>query len=112
MLNLNSAQVELEPLHDESGVLGSDLLDLLDVVHPEDLSDGTARVVDLAFLEVFPSNIDNISSLGDSFFDGSLEVGEGYPPDIADLLTELSNVALAARVPSSQVSRRAPCFSS
>jgi len=96
MLNLNSAQVELEPLHDESGVFSSDLLDLLDVVHPEDLSDGAARVVDLALLEFFPSTIDNISSTDDSRFDGSFEVGEGYPPDFGDPLTELFNVALAA----------------
>jgi hypothetical protein len=96
MLNLNSAQVELEPLHDESGVLGSDLLDLLDVVHPEDFADGAARVVGLALLEVNPSVFNCSSSLGDSRFDGLLEVGEGCLPDSSDLLTELSNVALAA----------------
>jgi len=95
-LNLNSAQVQLEPCHNEAGVLCSDLLDLLDVVHPENLANGAARVVGLALLEVNPFVFNFSSSLGDSRFDGLLEVGEGLLPDQANLLTELSNVALAA----------------
>jgi len=39
VLDSDSAQVELEPLGDEAGVLGSDCLDLLDVVRPEDFAD-------------------------------------------------------------------------
>ena len=39
VLDRDSAQVELEPLGDEAGVLGSDCFDLLDVVRPEDFAD-------------------------------------------------------------------------
>jgi len=39
VLDLDSAQVELEPLGDEAGVLASDSLDPLDVVNPEDFAD-------------------------------------------------------------------------
>jgi len=39
VLDLDSAQVELEPLGDEAGVLASDSLDPLDVVNPEDFTD-------------------------------------------------------------------------
>ena len=39
VLDSDSAQVELEPLGDEAGVLASDSLDPLDVVNPEDFAD-------------------------------------------------------------------------
>jgi len=50
----------------------------------------------LAFLEINPSFLNNVSGVKDGGSDGFLEVGEGSLPDLGDLLTEFEDVALAA----------------